>query len=193
MRIWMRRSSHGVGTLQVMAITGAPSSQAAPTPVARLVAPGPRVETQTPGVPVRAPMVDAMKPADVSFAVSTYSIELPRSASISGRTGPLGIPKAYLTPACSSMRTMSSAFFIDLVVYEKSPRTLPTFSRPRKRDTFVLNAMRSSANRAQSPLPRAGEGWVRVRGANVLSAFPSSPAINPVFLKHLTLELAPIA
>ncbi len=93
-------------------MTGAPSSQAAPTPVARFVAPGPRVETQTPGMPVSAPTVDAMKPAEVSLAVRTYWIELVRRASISGSTGPLGMPKAHLTPACSSVRTMSSAFFM---------------------------------------------------------------------------------
>src|SRR5688572_10251217 len=107
----MRRSSHGVSTLQVMAMTGARSSQAAPTPVARFVAPGPRVETQTPGTPVRAPTVEAMKPAEVSLAVRTKSTGLGRNASISGRTGPLGTPKTHRTPARSSILTMSSTFF----------------------------------------------------------------------------------
>ncbi len=111
MRIWMRRLSMCEGTLQVMAMTGARSSQAAPTPVARLVAPGPTVAMQTPGTPVMAPTVVAMKPAEVSLAVRTYSMRLLRIASIRGRTGPEGTPKAQRTPASSSISTMSSALF----------------------------------------------------------------------------------
>ena len=99
-------------TLQVMAITGARSNHAAPAPVARFVAPGPTVAMQTPGTPVIAPTVVAMKPAEVSLAVRTYSMRLSRIASIRGRTGPEGTPKAQRTPASSSMRTISSALFM---------------------------------------------------------------------------------
>jgi len=112
MRIWMRRSSHGVGTLHVIAMTGAPSSHAQPTPVAMLVAPGPRVERQTPGVPVRLPTAVAMKPADVSLAVSTYETDVFSRAFISGNTGPLGTPKTHCTPASSNVFAIKSTFFI---------------------------------------------------------------------------------
>ena len=112
MRIWMRRSSHGVGTLHVMAMSGAQSSHAHPTPVAMFVAPGPRVERQTPGVPVRLPTALAMKPADVSLAVSTYRMDVRSSASMRGSTGPLGTPKTHLTPAASSERAIRSTFFM---------------------------------------------------------------------------------
>ncbi len=118
MRIWMRRSSHRVGTLHVMAMSGAQSSHAHPTPVDMLVAPGPSVERQTPGVPVRLPMALAMKPAEVSLAVRTYLTDVRSSASISGSTGPLGTPKTHLTPAASSERAMRSTFFI----VEATPR-----------------------------------------------------------------------
>src|SRR5215467_2392680 len=109
----MRRSNHFVATLQVMARTGDRSNQAQPTPVVRLVAPGPTVEAHTPGTPVRYPTVAAMNAADVSLAVSTNSTELCRSASMSGKTGPLGMPKTQRTPACSNTRTMRSTFFIN--------------------------------------------------------------------------------
>ena len=118
MRIWMRRSSHGVGTLHVMAMSGAQSSHAHPTPVAMFVAPGPRVERQTPGVPVRLPTALAMKPADVSLAVSTYLTDVRSSASMRGSTGPLGTPKTHLTPADSSVRAMRSTFFM----FRSTPR-----------------------------------------------------------------------
>src|SRR5687767_14432696 len=109
----MRRPSQALETLHVSANTGARSSQAQPTPVVRLVAPGPTVETQTPGLPVRYPTTDAINPADVSLAVRMNSRELRRNESISGRTGPLGTPKTQRTPAFSSVRTMTSLLFIN--------------------------------------------------------------------------------
>src|SRR5918995_4055921 len=108
----MRRPSLALETLQVSASTGARSSQAQPTPVVRLVAPGPTVETQTPGRPVRYPITEAIKPAEVSLAVKTNSMELRCNDLISGRTGPLGTPKTQRTPAFSSMPTMTSLLFI---------------------------------------------------------------------------------
>src|SRR5262249_25044820 len=75
----------------------------------RFVAPGPTVATHTPGTPVRWPTVAAMKPAEVSFVVNTNLMSLCRSASMSGSTGPLGIPNTQRTPASASRRTRSSA------------------------------------------------------------------------------------
>jgi hypothetical protein len=80
--------------------------------VVRFVAPGPTVEAHTPGMPVKYPTAVAIKPADVSLAVRTKSIELRRSASISGNTGPLGTPKTQRTPACSSAWTIASLLFM---------------------------------------------------------------------------------
>src|SRR6185369_17516393 len=112
----MRLSSHAEPTLHVIANSGARSNQAHPTPVVRLVAPGPTVETHTPGTPVRYPTVLAMNPAEVSLAVSTKSIELSRNASINGSTGPLGMPNTQRTPALSSVRTIRSLLFIAIDV-----------------------------------------------------------------------------
>src|SRR5688572_25550312 len=108
----MRRPSQALETLHVSASTGARSSQAQPTPVVRLVAPGPTVETQQPGRPVKDPTTDAINPADVSLAVRMNSMELRCNDSISGRTGPLGTPKTQRTPAFSSMPTTTSLLFI---------------------------------------------------------------------------------
>jgi hypothetical protein len=77
-----------------------------------LVAPGPTVATHTPGTPVSWPTVVAMKPAELSLAVKTYSIELGRSASMSASTGPLGMPNTQRTPRSSSSLTISSALFM---------------------------------------------------------------------------------
>ena len=72
--IWMRRPSWSVLRLQVSAIIGERSRKAQPTPVARLVAPGPSVAMQSPGAPVIRPITSAAKPADPSWAVSTNSM-----------------------------------------------------------------------------------------------------------------------
>ena len=124
MRIWILRRSQGLETLQVKASTGAESSQAQPTPVVRLVAPGPTVAAQAPGTPVSWPTVVAMKPAEVSLAVSTNSTGLRPRASISGSTGPLGMPKTQRTPACSSMRTMVSTLV--MAFRSQRPNQVPT-------------------------------------------------------------------
>src|SRR6476620_12230067 len=107
----MRRRSQPLGTLQVNASTGNRSSHAQPTPVVKLVAPGPTVDTHTPEIPVRYPATLAMNPADVSLAVRTNSTELRRSASINGRTGPLGTPNTQRTPASSNARAIKSLLF----------------------------------------------------------------------------------
>ena len=61
--IWIRRPRRFWFRLQVMAIIGDLSSQAFPTPVVRLVAPGPRVAKQKPGTPVWRPITSAANAA----------------------------------------------------------------------------------------------------------------------------------
>ena len=75
-----------------MAISGERSRNAHPTPVARLVAPGPSVAMARPGAPVIRPVTSAANPAEPSWAVSTNSTPPRRMASISGSTFPLGTP-----------------------------------------------------------------------------------------------------
>src|SRR5947209_8881945 len=86
-----------------MAISGERSSQALPTPVVRLVAPGPSVAMQSPGAPVMRPVTSAAKPAEPSCAVST---------TISGSTLPLGMPKPRVTPFAFSVAMIRSALFM---------------------------------------------------------------------------------
>ena len=95
-----------------MAISGERSSKAQPTPVARLVAPGPSVAMQSPGAPVMRPVTSAAKPAEPSCAVSTKSKPPSRIASISGSTLPLGMPKPRLMPAAFRVATIRSALFM---------------------------------------------------------------------------------
>src|SRR4051812_1462602 len=96
-----------------MAMSGERSSQALPTPVARLVAPGPSVAMQSPGFPVMRPVTSAAKPAEPSCAVSTKSTPPFRIASISGSTLPLGMPKPRSMPAAFRVATIRSALFMD--------------------------------------------------------------------------------
>src|SRR6516165_3130930 len=95
-----------------MAITGERSRKAPPTPVARLVAPGPNVAMQSPGAPVMRPVTSAAKPAEPSCAVSTNSTPPWRIASISGSTLPLGMPKPRVTPFALSVAMIRSALFM---------------------------------------------------------------------------------
>ena len=121
--IWMRRPSWSVFRLQVMAIIGERSSQALPTPVARLVAPGPSVAMQSPGAPVSRPVTSAAKPAEPSCAVSTKSTPPLRIASISGSTLPLGMPKPRRMPAALRVATIRSALFTFGVLRRSFTRT----------------------------------------------------------------------
>src|SRR5262245_40438276 len=108
----MRRPSCSVTRLQVMALIGERSSRALPTPVARLVAPGPSVAMQSPGALLMRPVTSAAKPAEPSWAVSTKSTPPFRIASISGSTLPLGMPKPRLMPAAFRVATIRSALFM---------------------------------------------------------------------------------
>src|SRR5215475_487195 len=108
----MRRPSWSVLRLQVIAIIGERSRKAPPTPVARLVAPGPKVAMQSPGAPVMRPVTSAAKPAEPSCAVSTNSTPPWRIASISGSTLPLGMPKPRVTPFAFSVAMIRSALFM---------------------------------------------------------------------------------
>src|SRR2546426_2769127 len=108
----MRRPSCDVGRLHVIASSGDRSRYALPTPVVRLVAPGPSVAMQSPGAPVTRPMTSAANAAEPSWAVSTYGNRPIRMASSRGSTFPLGIPKPWLTPAARNVFTMSSALFM---------------------------------------------------------------------------------
>src|SRR6516162_3378866 len=80
-------------------------------PVARLSAPGPRVEMQTPGFPVSRPCVAAMKAAACSCRVRTSSIFELRSDSTTSRFSSPGTPKIRSTPSFSNAATNRSEPF----------------------------------------------------------------------------------
>src|SRR5262249_51902069 len=108
----MRRPSCSVSRLQVRAITGERSRKAEPTPVARFVAPGPKVAMQNPGAPVIRPVTSAANPAEPSCAVRTNSTPPLRIASMSGSTLPLGMPKPRAMPFALSVAMIRSALFM---------------------------------------------------------------------------------
>src|SRR3982074_1112596 len=95
-----------------MAIIGERSRKAQPTPVARLVAPGPSVAMQSPGAPVMRPLTSAAKPGGHGCAVTPNSTAPLRIASISGSTLPLGMPKPRVMPFALRVATIRSALFM---------------------------------------------------------------------------------
>ena len=70
-RICVRRASMDSLYVHTIAINGDSSSHAPPTPVDKFVAPGPKVETQIPGILLNLPEVSAINAALVSLAVKT--------------------------------------------------------------------------------------------------------------------------
>ena len=94
----------------VSATSGAWSSVASPMPVARLLAPGPRVARQTPGLPVSRPYASAMKAAPCSCRVGTKVMSCERSsASLRSSVSSPGMPKTNSTPSFSRQSTKRSA------------------------------------------------------------------------------------
>ncbi len=109
---WLSLCMRVVAACPAMATRGARSMLASATPVTRLVAPGPRVAKQTPGLPVSRPQTSAMKAAPCSWRVVTKWIVLSRSASMTSMFSSPGIPKMVSTPSFSRHRMKSSAAFI---------------------------------------------------------------------------------
>src|SRR3990172_9157234 len=78
--------------------TGDRSRKALATPVTRFAAPGPTVETHTPGTPVICPVTSAMNAALASCAMRWNSIPTRRQASTKSTISPPGWPKMRVTP-----------------------------------------------------------------------------------------------
>src|SRR5689334_21794921 len=106
---WLSLCRRPVEPWPAMATIGARSMFASAYPVMRLVAPGPRVDMQTPAWPVRRPHTSAMKAAPCSWWQVTNLMRLDRSASITSMFSSPGMPKMYFTPSFSRQRTSSSA------------------------------------------------------------------------------------
>jgi len=82
-----------------MAMSGARSRNACATPFTMLVAPGPRVDMQMPGLPVTSPQVEASMAPATSCFISTNRIWRWRAASISSTDSPPGCPTMNGVPA----------------------------------------------------------------------------------------------
>src|SRR5690625_4667892 len=75
----------------------------------KLVAPGPSVDRQTPGLPVSRPWQAAIKPAACSCRVMISSMDDSRSASSRSRFSSPGTAKTRWTPSASRHSTSNSA------------------------------------------------------------------------------------
>src|SRR6266853_1259440 len=82
-----------------MAISGERSRYAWATPFTMLVAPGPRVDMQTPGLPVMSPQVEASIAPATSCFMSRNRIWRWRAASINSTDSPPGCPTMKGVPA----------------------------------------------------------------------------------------------
>lgn len=92
-RYWKSPSgSPSSGRCALIAIIGQRPRCACATPVIRLVAPGPRVEKQTPGLPVSRPSVAARNAATCSCRVTTTSTPAAESASVRASVCSPGTP-----------------------------------------------------------------------------------------------------
>ena len=93
-----------------MAMSGARSRNACATPLTMLVAPGPRVDMQMPGLPVISPQVDASMAPATSCFISRNRIWRWRAASINSTDSPPGCPTMNGVPAslnaCASISTV---------------------------------------------------------------------------------------
>ena len=119
---WLSLCRRVVGAWPAIATRGAPSMLASAMPVTRLVAPGPKVERQTPARPVSRPQTSAMKAAPCSCRVVTNSMLLLRRASITSRFSSPGMPQTW-----SLLRSPSTARKARPGLGRSS---LPSFLRP---------------------------------------------------------------
>jgi len=83
----------GAAICPVIAMTGSRSIHALATPVAMLVAPGPMVATETPGMPRISPVTPAANAAVFSCLVSRKGMPASFSACMRSTTSPPGSPK----------------------------------------------------------------------------------------------------
>ena len=92
-----------------MAMRGERSRYALATPSVRFIAPGPSVETHTPGCRVIWPVASAMSAATASWRVRMKSMPAFRAASMKSRISPPGRPNIRSTPASASVLARVSA------------------------------------------------------------------------------------
>ena len=96
----------------MIATSGARSRYASATPVSKLVAPGPRVERQTPAFPVSRPWTSAMKAAPCSCRAATNWICESTSEFKTSSVSSPGTPKIHCTSSFSRQRSSSSDPFM---------------------------------------------------------------------------------
>ena len=109
-RWWLMVVSAPLGIWAVNTASGARSRKALATPVTRLVAPGPSVETHTPATPLIWPITWAIVAALDSWPARTNRRSWRRQASIRARTSPPGSPKTNSTPHPANASAIASAW-----------------------------------------------------------------------------------
>src|SRR5215471_4416034 len=172
-----------------MAIRGDRSRYAWATPLTMLVAPGPRVDMQMPGLPVMSPQVEASMAPATSCFISRNRICRWRAASINSTDSPPGCPTMKGVPA-SLNADASTSTVVDI---RRSPGiccggNLAQFGEKRAggmraRPPYQAAAS-DSAPATQAPRTRAVRGARHIDRAPATGQHPS-PDANSVLLLRL--------
>src|SRR6266852_4923771 len=134
-----------------MAIRGERSRYAWATPFTMLVAPGPRVDMQTPGLPVMSPQVEASMAPATSCFISRNRIWRWRAASISSTDSPPGCPTMKGVPASLNADASTST----VVVITEPPGLCRTGYLAQFRERRPATARRA-AHRSRDPKRLSG-------------------------------------
>src|SRR5581483_1722469 len=108
---------------------GERSRNAFATPSVRLTAPGPSVDTHTPGLRSICPLASAMNAATASWRTRMNSMPTARAASMKSRISPPGRPYIRSTPASRSVLASTSAHVGMTGEYNRAPMAHADHSR----------------------------------------------------------------
>src|SRR5215467_5052402 len=151
-----------------MAYSGDRSRYAWATPLTMLVAPGPRVDMQMPGLPVISPQVEASMAPATSCFISRNRIWRWRAASISSTDSPPGCPTMKGVPASlNADASTSTVVDIRAGLPEFCSGSLPPGERSRLAHSLLV-AMQARCPRSQEAHSGPGRvGWAKAANANI--------------------------
>src|SRR5262249_14639620 len=118
--------------------SGERSRNACATPLTMLVAPGPRVDRHTPGLPVMSPQVDASMAPATSCFISRKRIWRWRAASINSTDSPPGCPTMNGVPASLNASESTSTVAVirrpPSIMHAHKPELLLTPAESRRQE-----------------------------------------------------------
>src|SRR5262245_43534424 len=166
-------------------MSGERSRYAMATPSVRFIAPGPSVETHTPGFRSIWPETSAMKAATASWRTRTKSMPTFRAASMKARISPPGKPYIRSMPASRKVVARTSAQvgivsgkWPNTIIHAVFPFANLDLARRLERAEGTANARCVEARGRVSP--EVGATWIAVAGAMAMFDGPAS-AITQTF------------